>query len=168
MDKSAEIQRNQTMEDKIKAISAKFEVAESIVCEDVEVLDEKVSEISTNRTEYHPADVMSVEVMAEDFKFSRDSLKETIRYGRQVLEAATQELLMGDDKASNTMAFAELTSSVINGIKVYSSIYRDFSITLLNIKKVIKEEAPASVTNNLNVAPISTIDLIQQLKDMDD
>ena len=46
-----------------------------------------------------------------------------------VLENATQELLNaeGESKASNTMAFAELTTAVLNGVKVHSQLYKDFS-----------------------------------------
>jgi hypothetical protein len=105
--------------------------------------------------------------MADDFSFSRTTLKEAISNGKLVLEKATQDLLQGDEstKASNTMAFAELTTAVLNGVKVHAQLYKDFSTVLLNIKKINEVEAPQVINNTLNVVEnISTVDVIEELK----
>ena len=153
--------------EKIKEISAKFDLAETLV-NDTEILQETVEEIKEQKQEYNPIDVMSLEIMAEDFSFSRKTLKESITFGRKVLEEATKDLLLaeGKNKANNTLAFAELTTAVLNGVKVHSQLYKDFSTVLLNIKKINENKKDnISVTNNLNVTEsISTTDLIERLK----
>ena len=159
---------SQTTIEKIKEISKKFDLAEDIVeaSNEVQVISD---DIIKEPQFYAPSDVMSLEIMANDFKFSRDTLKETIEYGRLVLEKATTSLLLEDDeKASNTMAFAELTTAVLNGVKVHSQLYKDFSTVLLNIKKINSENI--NITNNLNIKNtenISTVELIKRLKDSD-
>ena len=160
--------------DKIKAISDKFDVADSLVSDDiVEVLDKEVSIITNDKQDYNPVDVMSLQTMSDDFKFARETLKESIIYGRKVLEAATQDLLLadGEKKSGNTMAYAELTTAVLNGVKTYSALYKDFSSVLLNIKKINtqdKSDSPDTVNNTVNVIEnISTVDLIARLKGLD-
>lgn len=154
--------------DKIKEISKRFDVAETLVDGDVaEVIEDQVQEIISNKTEYNPIDIMSVEQMADDFKFSRETLQDVIRNGREVLDRATQDLLLaeGDAKAGSTMAFAELSSAILNGIKVHSSLYKDFSIVLLNIKKINETNAPTNVTNNLTITDnVTTTEIIERLK----
>ena len=158
--------KSQSSAKKIKDISAKFDLAESLISdENVEILNDEVTAISNNEEEYNPADIMSLRTMSDDFNFSRETLKESLNYGRKVLELATQNLLLaeGGDKASHTLAYAELTTSILNGVKSYSQLYKDFSQVLLNIKKISTEKA--SVNNTLNVFEnVSTTDLIERLK----
>jgi len=57
---------------------------------------------------------------------------------------------------------------VLNGVKVHSQLYKDFSTVLLNIKKINSENI--NITNNLNIKNtenISTVELIKRLKDSD-
>jgi len=164
--------KSQSAAEKIKAISDKFDVAESLICDDVtEVLDAEVQTIEKNRQDYNPIDVMSLQTMSDDFKFSRETLKESIQYGRKVLEVATQNLLLaeGDAKSTNTIAYAELTTSILNGVKTYSALYKDFSNTLLSLHKIQGIESPNTVNNTVNVYDdISTVDLIEKLKNSND
>lgn len=152
---------------KIEKISAKFDLADSLVGSDIsDVLETEVKEISDNQKEYHPIDVMSIKQMADDFKFSRETLEECITNGRAVLERATQDLLLEtDNKSGHTMAFAELTTAVLSGVKTHSNLYKEFSATLLNIKKINASGTPQTVTQNLNITEnISPIELIERLK----
>lgn len=167
--------QSQSAADKIKAISDKFDIAESLVSDDVTVvLDAEVQKITDDKQNYNPIDVMSLETMSSDFNFSRETLKESILYGRKVLESATQDLLIteSDKKAGDTLAFAELTTAVLNGVKTYSALYKDFSTVLLNIKKINtadKSNSPETVNNTVNVfEDISTVDLIERLKTVDE
>ena len=153
---------------KINELSKKFDIAEEVCSDEVaEFVEEKTQEVVLHKENYNPIDVMTLEIMADDFKHSREVLKETIDNGRRVLSVATLNLMDADDesKASDTMAFAELTSAVLNGIKVQSILYKEFSQVLLNLKKL--NESDTKVTNNLtinNTEVISTVDLIQKLK----
>jgi len=157
--------------DKINAISAKFDAAEALIGTDIQTtLDSSVQEIVKNKQEYNPVDVMSLQTMSEDFSFSRQTLKESIVYGRKVLEMATQDLLLaeGDKKSGNTIAFAELTTAVLNGVKTYSQLYKDFSTVLLNIKKINNQDTPDTINNTVNIIEdISTVDLIERMKNAD-
>ena len=151
--------------EKIKEISSKFDVAEQVLQES-ELIEDISKDVINHKDEYHPSDVMSLEIMAEDFKFNRNSLRESITYGKKVLERVAQDLLLDDKgKATDTQAFAELTSAVLNGTKVLSQMYKDFSTVLLNIKKINESQTPQNVTNNLTInEPISTVDLIEKLR----
>jgi hypothetical protein len=167
--------KSQSAADKIKEISKKFDVAEALICEDVtDAIDNEVEIITEHKQEYNPVDVMSLQMMSDDFKFSRETLKESIQYGRKVLELATQDLLLaeGEKKSGNTIAYAELTTSILNGVKTYSQLYKDFSAVLLNIKKINKSETPSgpdTINNTMNVIEnISTLDLIEKLKSADE
>jgi len=167
---SKETKKAQNVADKIKAISAKFDLAESVLTDDIqESVDEGLKEVQEHKQDYHPVDIMSLEQMAEDFKFSRETLRETISYGRRVLEVATQDALTNDKKASDIMSFSELVTSVLNGVKVQSQLYKDFSTVLLNIKKVISESSESTTTNNtINITEnISTTDLIERMRNKD-
>jgi len=150
----------ESVQSKIEAISKKFDIAETMIIEDVEELAEPVLK---NKEQYHPIDVMSLENMVEDFRYSRKVLKETISYGRKVLQKLALDSLT--EKKINTMGFAEISNSLIQGIKTHSQIYKDFSTVLINIKS-LKEDTPDS-KKDTDSKPISTIDLIQQLKDAD-
>ncbi len=154
------------IEEKIKKISEKFDTAEELISTDVKVLEEKTLDIKEHKDQYDPVDVMSAEIMADDFKFSRESLKETITYGRMMLEKITTNFVNDEE---DTTKFTEISNSIISAVKIYSAIYKDFSNVLLNIKN-IKHKGPGTVTNNLNidvsnVEHISTTDLIARLKE---
>lgn len=155
--------------DKIKSISAKFDLADELVSDEVQVvLDTEVKVITDNQQSYNPVDVMSLKKMSDDFNFSRDTLRESIVYGRKVLETATQDLLLadGEKKSGNTIAFAELTTAVLNGVKTYSHLYKDFSMVLLNIKKINTADTPETINNTINITEdISPVDLIARLKE---
>jgi len=157
---------------KIKEITEKFDVAESLTDDKtIGILKTEVKDIIKNKNKYDPSDVMTLEIMSEDFEFARQSLKESIVYSKKVIEKATQELLLSEDnkKAGSTMAYAELTNSLLNGIKSYSDLYKNFSATLLNIKK-INDEGPQTINNTVNIEAqhnISTVDLINKLKGID-
>ena len=153
--------------DKIQSISKKFELAESLVSNEVqETIDTVVTEVVLQKTEYDPLDIMSVEQMADDFRFSRETLQDVIRNGREVLDRATQDLLLAenDAKAGSTMAFAELSTALLNGIKIHSQMYKDFSIVLLNLKKVQTGEAPTTVNNTIVTDNVSTVEIIERLR----
>jgi len=159
----------QSAADKIKSISAKFDLADDLVSDEVQVvLDTEVKVITDNQQQYNPVDVMSLKKMSDDFNFARDTLKESIVYGRKVLETATQDLLLtdGEKKSGNTIAFAELTTAVLNGVKTYSHLYKDFSTVLLNIKKINTADTPDTINNTINITEdISPVDLIERLKE---
>jgi hypothetical protein len=163
--------KSQTTIDKIKSISAKFDLADELLSDEVSTtLDTEVQEVLEHKQEYNPIDVMSLETMSKDFAFSRETLKESITYGRKVLEMATQDLLLteGDKKSGNTIAFAELSTAVLNGVKTYSQLYKDFSTVLLNIKKINTSDTPDTVNNTVNIIEdISTVELIERLKNAD-
>jgi len=153
--------------DKIQEISKKFEVAESLVSDEVqENIDNSVKEVVENKSFYDPVDIMSIQQMAEDFSFSRETLQDIIRNGREVLDRATQDLLLAeeDGKASTTMAFAELSTALLNGVKVHSQLYKDFSTVLLNLKKVQQTDTPKTVNNTIVTDNVSTVEIIERLR----
>jgi hypothetical protein len=172
MEFDAQRQKTEALTKKINSISKVFDQAEDVCSEDIqEFVQEKTKDVVLHKEDYHPIDVVTLEIMAQDFQHSREVLEETIDNGRRVLSVATLTLMDADEesKAGDTMAFAELTTAVLNGIKVQSQLYKDFSSVLLNLKKLKEGEGPGKVTNNVTIntnETISTVDLIAQLKDV--
>jgi len=162
----------QNISEKLDKLSKKFEVASETAEEIVqasEEVEEIASEVIKEKQQYRPEDIMTLELMADDFKFSRETLKQSIKFAKAVLEKTTQDLLLTEKgRAGDTTAFAELTTALLNGIKVHSQLYKDFSNVLLNIKNIQKaDKENINVTNNLNVEnteTISTVDLIEKLR----
>jgi len=163
----------QSASDKIKAISAKFDLVEDVVSSEIqETLDAEVEVIVTNKQDYHPIDVMSLENMAADFKFSRETLKESIDSARLVMDKVSVGILENEENsvsADDILSFTQLSTAIFNGVKVHSQLYKDFSATLLSIKNINKTDTPTQTshtTNNLtvNTEDISTIDVIARLK----
>lgn len=171
MDFNAKTNKADSLADKISSISAKFDIAETLCGDDVlEFVESSTQDIVLHTEDYEPIDVMTLTQMADDFKHSREVLKEVIDNGRRVLNVATLNLIQADEEstASMTMAFAELTSAVLSGIKVQSNLYKDFSQVLLNLKKLDGTQQPSNkITNNVTIntsEQISTIDIIKRLK----
>ena len=91
--------------------------------------------------------------MVQDFKYVRESLKETTDNGRRVLQSVTLDLLSEDDesRASLITSFAELNRAVADNMKLYMQSYKDISTVILNLDKVKRAaimSQPNSVTNN--------------------
>lgn len=154
---------------KINSISAKFDQAEAICADDVsDFVEEKTQEVILHKEDYNPVDVITLTQMADDFKYCRETLRETIDNGRRVLSVATSDLLDADDdsKASSVLAFAELNTAVMNGIKIQSQLYKDFSSVLINIKKLDeKSNVTNNLTNNVTVTEsVNTVELIKKLR----
>lgn len=121
------------------------------------------------------ADIMNLQVMTEDFKFVRDTLKEVTENAKRVQHAITLELLDsdGDKRSSLVMSFSELSKAITDAQKLYVQSYREMSNTLLNLDKIKKnsEAGNPSTTNNLHIhteEKISTGDLISRLKNGED
>lgn len=132
----------------------------------------KQNDLSTDEYEFSYADIMNLEVMTEDFRFVRDTLKEVTENARRVQNSVTLELIDsdGEQRASLIAAFSELSKAITDAQKLYVQSYKEMSTTLLNLDKIKKAEPPKTVnntTNNLNISTsenISTADLIQRLR----
>ena len=171
---------------KLNKLTAKFDLAQELVIDSediIEFVEEKTSNIDLYSSEdLSVADLTSVDLinlqnMVEDFKYIRDTLRETSDNGRRVLNAVTLDLLDSDDdkRAALILSFAELNRAVGDNMKLYMQSYKDISTVLLNLDKIKKNEkddkTKVNVTNNLNVVnteTISTVDLIKRLSGKED
>jgi len=150
---------------KIDEISKKFNAIEE-ASQETEVLSEVVDDLDT--TQYTPAQIMKIEDMVKDFEVNRNSLLETTRLGKLMLEKISQKLLLQDDVTiEDTEMFRGLSETVLNCTRASSMLYGEFSKVLVNIKKV-NDNGPKKVTNNLNIKTenISTVDLIEKLRNI--
>lgn len=160
---------------KMNKLSEKFDLAEEMAIEGddiIEYVEEKTQDIELYRDNLPASEIVNLENMVDDFKYIRETLKETTENGRRVLNAVTLDLLDSDDdkRAALILSFAELNKAVGDNMKLYMQSYKDISTTLLNIDKIKKnarEEGPKTINNNLNVTTsevVSTTDLIMKLR----
>ena len=133
-------------------------------------VEEKTKDITLYSDEDYAAELINLENMVDDFKFVRETLRESSENGRRVLNSVTLELLDSDDekRATLILSFAELNKAVALNMKLYISAYKEISNNLLNLDKLRSNEAqgPQTVNNTINLngaEAISTVDMIKRL-----
>lgn len=181
MDQEAYITKAESLADKMNKITEKLDLSEDLLVtgdELVEVVQGSTREIELLREEGTYADIMNLEIMTEDFKYVRETLKDVTENARKVINSLTLDLLSeeGDARAALIVSFAELSKSITDAQKLYVQSYKDMSTTLLNldkIKKAVKadegEKGPQTVNNNLHVhttETISTADLLNKMRNI--
>ena len=170
----AEKIKAQSLAEKMNNLTKKFDLAEEILIEGNDIID-YVEEHTTNVELFEDnIESINLELMVEDFKFVRETLKESIENGRKVLNVITLDLLDTEDekRAALILSFAELNKAVADNSKLYMQSYREISTVLLNLDKIKKAKNKTEVTNNTNntininagAEPISAMDIIKRLK----
>lgn len=167
----AEKIKAQSLAEKMNNLTKKFDLAEDILIEGNDII-EYVEEHTSNVELFKDTiESINLELMVEDFKFVRETLKESIENGRKVLNVVTLDLLDTEDekRAALILSFAELNKAVADNSKLYMQSYREISTVLLNLDKIKKEKAKTEVTNNtINInsgaETISAMDIIKRLK----
>jgi len=135
----------------------------------IEYVQDKTQDISLY-TEASYADIMNLEVMTDDFKYVRETLREVTDNARRVQNAITLDLLDSDDdkRSGLIMSFAELSKAITDAQKLYVQSYKEMSTTLLNLDKIKKAEkidSPKTINNTLiSTDAISTVELIESLR----
>jgi hypothetical protein len=174
--------RVDSLVNKINSLNAVFEQAETVCSEEiVEFIDAKTKEVELFTEDITPTEVIKLELMVDDFKFTRETLKETVENGRKVLNILTLELMESEDdsaRASLITSFSELVSSVNNSVKLLSASYKDIANVLETTEKIRKSRLATPVsnlnsgnTNNVYIdkvlvnEQISTTDIIARLRD---
>jgi hypothetical protein len=168
----------ETLAEKMNRLSEQFELAEELTItgdDIVEYVEEQTQDIELYKDNIPATQIVNLQTMVEDFKYIRETLRETTENGRRVLNSVTLDLLDSEDdkRAALIMSFAELNKAVGDNMKLYMQSYKEISTTLLNIDKIKKSqnENPKTVNNTLNVTtvdPISTTDLIKKLRSEDE
>lgn len=173
--------KSQSLAEKMNKLTEKFNLAEELIVDSDDIVDfvqEKTTDITLyasnnlEDTSITSVDLINLNNMVDDFKYIRDTLRETTDNGRRVLNVVTIDLLDSEDdkRAELISSFAELNRAVGDNMKLYMQSYKDISTVLLNLDKIKKNEkddkTKVNVTNNLNITnteTISTADLIKKL-----
>ena len=121
-------------------------------------------------------ELVNLQAMVDDFEYIRETLKETTDNGRSVLNKVTIDLLDSDEdgRASLILSFAELNAAVGKNMQLYMESYKNISVVLGNVDKIIKNTnvrtpSGASVVNNTQVnitstEAVSTADLLNKMR----
>ena len=168
----------QTLQSKIDKISSKFELAEELVkSEVVQEVEDNVNYAIEVDKDISPTEVISLNTMVSDFKYTRDTLKTLIETARGVSKVISSRLNYADDETISEMvgAFTELNNSISNSMKIYTLSYKQISEVLVNLGKVNKPEnsnsstsSNSSTTNNVTInttETINTVDLIARMNE---
>ena len=158
----------ESLAEKMNKLSEKFELADEMTLtgsDIIEFVEEKTESIELFSDDISPTEIINLQNMVDDFKYVRDTLKETTDNGRRVLNSVTLDLLDSEDdkRATLILSFAELNKAVGDNMKLYMQSYKDISTVLLNIdkiKKSVEKDSPKTINNTVNVntiEPISTV-----------
>lgn len=179
----------QSLADKMNELTSRFDLSEEMVIEGEGVLEiAQMIEQKTDSLELmtlpdakpiriETSEIINLKTLVDDFKYIRETLKETTDNGRRVLNSVTLDLLDSDDekRAALILSFAELNKAVGDNMRLYVQSYKDISTTLININKIASANYDNSVdgsnkTQNIQnntvivTENISTADLLQQLR----
>lgn len=159
-------------EDIIEDVKKKTDIID-LTSGDVKIIDAEIE------PEFNTAlvlELVNLQAMVEDFQYIRETLKETTDNGRRVLNKVTLDLLDSEDeqRAPLITSFAELNSAVGKNMQLYMDSYKNISVVLGNVDKIIKNSnirtpSGASVINNTQVnitstEQISTADLLNKMR----
>jgi hypothetical protein len=168
----------ESLASKMNKLSETLDLSEDLLVSGDDIVDyveDTTKKIDLSK-EVNYADIMNLEIMTEDFRFVRSTLKEVTENARRVQNAVTVDLLSDDDvdsRASLIISFAELSKAITDAQKLYVLSYKEMSTTLLNLDKIKQNDessgSGSSVTNNnLHIYdPVTTADLIKKLKGND-
>lgn len=170
--------KSETLADKMNALNEKFNLSEemTIVGEEVEdFVQDKIQNIDLYESAGIGTDlIVNLESMVQDFKYVRDTLKETTDNGRKVLQYISNDLLNEDDedgdRASLVESFAALNKAVGDNMKLYMQSYKDISSVLINIEKLreaaLKQKPEKNITGDtFEGEAVSTADLLKQMEE---
>lgn len=155
----------ESLANKMNELTEKFNLSDELTTTGKD-LEEVLSDKANIDLYEDPEIVVNLEVMLADFKYIRESLKETTDNGRKVLNSLTFDLLSNDEetRAGLITSFAELNRAVGDNMKLYMQSYKDITTVLLNLQKAKPKNTPDTVNNTLIISePISTADLIKKL-----
>jgi len=165
---------------RINSLNNVFEQAEKVCASEiVEFIDEKQQQVELYTEDIDTKSVIELEILVSDFKFTRETLKETVENGRKIINTVTLELLDADEtnRAALITSFAELVTSVNQSVKLLSQSYKDITSVLEGIEKIRKsklsspqkEQSGAGHNNTfINISTQeSTTDIIARLREKD-
>lgn len=163
----------QSLAERMNKLSETFDLAEDMSLEGddiIEYVEEKTTDVELFSEDLSSTEIINLSNMVDDFKYIRETLRETTQNGRRVLNVVTLDLLDSDDdkRAELIMSFAALNKAVGDNMKLYMQSYKDISATLINIDKMSEQKKPSTVNNNMNISvdAINTAELIQKLKQL--
>lgn len=161
-----------SLADRMNRLTEKLNLSEELLVQGSDIVDFVEEKTKTIELYQNPsyADIMNIQIMTDDFKYVRETLREVTDNARRVQNAITLELIDTDSekRAALVVSFAELSKAITDAQKLYVDSYRQMSNTLLNLDKIKKADTgPSNVTNNLHIhgtETVSTFDLIAALQ----
>lgn len=161
-----------SLADRMNRLTEKLNLSEELLVQGSDIVDFVEEKTKTIELYQNPsyADIMNIQIMTDDFKYVRETLREVTDNARRVQNAITLELIDTDSekRAALVVSFAELSKAITDAQKLYVDSYRQMSNTLLNLDKIKKADTGLSnVTNNLHIhgtETVSTFDLIAALQ----
>lgn len=100
--------------------------------------------------------ILRTQKILDDYEYIRESVKSTTESVKRVLEGLTEEIVMTVNEKRNglILAFAELTKTQLESNKLLSNVYRDLSVALLNLKKLLEFNFKNETVNQTNILNI--------------
>lgn len=115
----------------------------------IESVEEKTEHYDLYQSEISPLELLNLENLLDDFKYIRDTLRESSDNARKILSQTAVDICdgkddLGDDPVSPAEmigAYAVLNKSLTDNMKMYVQAYKEISNIILNIDKVKNSNA---------------------------
>lgn len=154
----------------------------------IESVEEKTDDVNLYKSDMNPLELLNLENLLEDFKYIRDSLRETSNNARRILSQTATEITEGDGDLGDDITpvdlivgYATLNKALTDNMKMYIQAYKEISNIILNIDKVKNSNAVKNagiegmkgdiVQNNYYVSgentqvqSVSTADILKSLR----
>lgn len=148
----------------------------------IESVEEKTEDVDLYSSDMNPLELLNLENLLEDFKYIRDSLRETSDNARKILSQTACQIQEGcgdlGDEPSDPVelinSYAILNKALTDNMKMYVQAYKEISNIILNIDKVknsnaVKnvEQAQGSQINNTQINVYNSDDQHQAINTRD-
>jgi hypothetical protein len=119
----------------------------------IESVEEKTEDVDLYSSDMNPLELLNLENLLEDFKYIRDSLRETSDNARKILSQTACQIQEGSgdlgDEPSDPVelinSYAILNKALTDNMKMYVQAYKEISNIILNIDKVKNSNAVKNV-----------------------
>jgi len=146
----------------------------NVESEELESLVGEVVSTDEDKSLLSPSQALNLNMLVEDFKYVRNTLKTNADEGRRIISNVTLSILSFDedtslaDKAMLISAFADVNKSVAVNMDLYLKTYKEISTILVQLDKINDTQDKINGVDNSDrpEKEINTTDIIKQLNSL--
>ena len=129
-------------------------------------VDEIIEELPEEQSELDVSEIINLKNLLEDFKYVRQTLKETTEHGKTMLKSMGNELEC-EPNPKMLESYALLQGTLTDNLKLFLQSYKDISNVMMNIAKITDKNPKTQNITNINIESeskiVNTAELIKEL-----